>query len=413
MKIRLPYPHAGQITVRREARRFNYLSAGRRWRKTTLGMTLAIENALRGITVIWTAPTFDQVRVSWNESKYACQDADVEFVQQRMTATMPNGVSIVYRSLDDPDNARGHSAGLVLIDEVADVKPDAWHGVLRPMLIDNGGDAWLFGTPKGRNWFYQEYMRGLDREDSMCWQIPTVGCEVVNGRLVRKPNPYENPDIPFEEIQNAFETTPLDLFKQEYLAEFVDNAGAVFRNIRANLYHPATNEIEKHKGHHIIAGVDWAKQQDYTAISVGCATCKREIYHDRFNKIDYALQKERIKGMVKTLNIQSILVELNSIGQPMMEMLQRENLPVSGFNTTASTKPPLIENLALALEKEEWKFIDDPTWTGELQAYEQKVNQHTNRSTYSAPEGMHDDTVIARALMLRLATSGSLILFGA
>ena len=91
----------------------------------------------------------------------------------------------------------------------------------------------------------------------------------------------------------------------------------------------------------------------------------------------------------------------------------REGLPVSGFNTTAQSKPPLIENLALALEKEEWKFIDDPIWTGELQAYEQKINRHTNRSTYNAPAGMHDDTVIARALMLRLATSGNLILFGA
>ena len=373
-------------------------------------MTLAIEAALKGIPVIWTAPTYDQVQVCWKETKHACKNANVEFVQQRMTATLPNGGTIVYRSLDDPDNARGHSAGMVLIDEVADVKEQAWFGVLRPMLIDNGGSAWLFGTPKGRNWFYQEYMRALDRDDSMCWQIPTVGCEIINGQLVRKPNPYENPEIPFEEIKNAYETTPFDLFRQEYLAAFIDNAGAVFRNISANMYTPTD---EDHKGHHIIAGVDWAKQQDYTAISIGCATCKKEIAHDRFNKIDYQLQAQRIKGMVEQYNIASLLVELNSIGSPMMETLQREGLPVSGFQTTASTKSPLIENLALALEKEEWKFISDPVWTGELQAYEQKINKHTNRSTYSAPEGMHDDTVIARALMLRLATSGSLILWGA
>ena len=413
MKIRLPYPHAGQQAVRTEAKRFNYLSAGRRWRKTTLVMAIAVESAVAGKIILWGAPTFDQVRVGWNETKEACKGTAVTFVQQRMTATFPTGGKIVYRSLDDPDNARGHSAQLIVIDEVADVKKEAWFGVLRPMLIDNGGDAWLIGTPKGRNWFYQEFINALDREDSMCWQIPTVGCKIENGQLIKTNNAYENPDIPFEEMENAFNSTPIDLFKQEYLAEFVDNAGAVFRNIKANLYKPAENELELHEGHNKIAGIDWAKQQDYTAVSIGCSDCHKEIAHDRFNKIDYELQKQIIVSLAKKHTLGSIMVELNSIGQPMMEQLQREGLPVVGFNTTAQSKPPLIENLALALEKEEWKFIDDPIWTGELQSYEQKINRHTNRSTYNAPAGMHDDTVIARALMLRLATSGNLILFGA
>jgi hypothetical protein len=61
----------------------------------------------------------------------------------------------------------------------------------------------------------------------------------------------------------------------------------------------------------------------------------------------------------------------------------------------------MIENLALALEREEWQFQNDPIWTGELEAYERKVSATTGRSTYSAPEGLHDDTVIARALMIK------------
>jgi len=78
-------------------------------------------------------------------------------------------------------------------------------------------------------------------------------------------------------------------------------------------------------------------------------------------------------------------------------------LPVSGFQTTATSKPRLIESLALAFEKEEFQFQDDPIWTGELEAYERKVSLTTGRSSYSAPTGMHDDTVIARALMLKAA----------
>jgi hypothetical protein len=81
-------------------------------------------------------------------------------------------------------------------------------------------------------------------------------------------------------------------------------------------------------------------------------------------------------------------------------MLQREGLPVVGFTTTASTKPPLIENLALAIERGEWRLQPDPVWTAELEAYERLVSPTTGRSSYSAPEGFHDDTVIARSLMV-------------
>ena len=97
-----------------------------------------------------------------------------------------------------------------------------------------------------------------------------------------------------------------------------------------------------------------------------------------------------------------ILAENNAMGEPIIEQLHREGLPqVRPFQTTAASKPPLIENLALSLEREEWKFISEPIWTAELQAYERKVSPTTGRSQYSAPDGMHDDTVISRALMVQ------------
>ena len=73
---------------------------------------------------------------------------------------------------------------------------------------------------------------------------------------------------------------------------------------------------------------------------------------------------------------------------------------MQGFTTTASTKPPLIENMVLAFERTEWQFQPDPVWTAELEAFERTVSGATGRSSYSAPDGLHDDTVIGRALML-------------
>jgi hypothetical protein len=394
--IRLPYPHKGQRIVREQARRFNWLAAGRRWRKTTMLMTIAAEAAIAQRQIIWGAPTFDQVRVAWNETRHAAGGV-VDFKQSTMTATFPTGGVIIFRSLDDPDNARGHTADGVVIDEGSDVKELAWYEVLRPMLIDTNGWAWVGGTPKGRNWFWRESTAALDRPDSIAWQIPTLGCEIVEGGLIRKPHPLENPFIPFAEVRHIYDTTPERTFRQEILAEFLQGEGAVFRNITACLNARQTSPAD-HNHHKLVAGLDWAKMTDYTATSIVCATCKQEVAKDRFNRIDFHFQRERLAALYRTWRVTYIAGEANSIGEPNIEELQRAGLPIEGFQTTTVSKPPLIESLALAFEKEECQWQNDPVWTGELEAYEMKTSSTTGRPTYSAPEGLHDDTVMARAL---------------
>ena len=359
-------------------------------------VSVAVEAAVKGAAVLWGAPTFDQVRIGWNETRHAAGDV-AQFHQSTMTATFPTGGTITFRSLDDPDNARGHTADGVIIDEAGDVVERAWYEVMRPMLIDTNGWAWLIGTPKGRNWFWREYGAAHTRADAMHWQIPTVGCSIDNGMLIRKPHPLENPDVPWSEIEQIYATTPEDTFRQEIMAEFLENAGAVFRNIRANLY--AGGDVPgQHAGHRIVMGVDWGKQNDLTALSVVCADCKIELALDRFNQIDYSFQRARLKALADKWHVNYISAESNSMGTPIIEQLVADGLPVYGFETTATSKPPLIESLALAFEREEVKWLADDVATLELEAYERKVSATTGRSAYSAPEGLHDDTVMARAL---------------
>lgn len=329
-----------------------------------------------------------------------------EFRKTDGEVLFPNGGVVFFRSLDEPDNARGLSADGWVLDEAADVTPGAFYDVIQPMLIEND-QSWLIAphTPKGRNWVWREQNRAQDRDDSMTWQIPTVGCEVKDGVLVRKPHPLENPDIPFSEIERLFATMPEQTFRQEILAEYLEGEGAVFRNIPSCMKAPATTP-DAHRGHRIVAGNDWGKQADFTTISVGCATCRVEVERDRFNQIDYSFQRKRLKTLSDKWGFE-LLPERNSIGEPIIEQLLLEGFDIArgvdgklGFNTSATTKPPLIENLALTLERTEWQFQNDPVWTAEMEAYEREVSPITGRSSYSAPEGMHDDTVMARALMV-------------
>lgn len=408
-RVRLPFPHFGQQTVRRQAKRFNWLAAGRRWRKTTLVMAIAVEEALKGKRLIWGAPVYDQVRVGWEETKRAATGV-AEFNFSRMMARFPGGGSIIYRSLDNPDNVRSHTADGVVMDECGDVQQAAWYEVLRPMLMDTQGDVWGIGSAKGYNWFAREVLKAADSEDSMSWQVPTLGVRITEQGLVRDPHPLENPNIPFEEILSLYETQPEATFRQEVLSEFIRGEGAVFRNIPANMLAPETTPAD-HLNHRIVAGVDWAQKHDFTCISVGCMTCKTELEIDRFNKIEWAFQRGRLQALCSKWGVKDILAEQNSIGSPNIEELVNQGLPVRSFQTTASSKPPLIQSLALSLEKIEFQFLNNPVGITELEAYESKINANTGRISYSAPDGMHDDTVIARALMREAAQGGHVLDF--
>lgn len=321
-------------------------------------------------------------------ARRSAQDHRLEFV---------TGGLLEFWSLDNPDVARGRKYRRVIVDEAAMIPSlmDAWNYVLRPTLVDYSGDAYFMSTPKGRNGFWQMWLLGQDDSNTewKSWQMPTS----------------VNPFVPSSEIEAMRFAMPERIYAQEINADFIDDNGSVFRNIAANMTAPVSRP-EDHQGHAIVAGVDWGKQNDFTCISLGCADCRMEVARDRFNQIDYTFQRQRLGVLIERWQPYVILAESNSIGEPIIEMLQQEELPVVPFQTTASSKPPLIENMALVLERNEWKFQADPVWTGELEAYERTVSQMTGRSSYSAPEGVHDDTVIARALMLWQSRTSGLLL---
>jgi len=338
--------------------------------------------------VAWFSPTYKMLIETWREAvrtfapitaRRSVQERRIEFV---------TGGMLEFWSLDNPDVARGRKYRRVVVDEAAMVPNlmDIWQYAIRPTLADYNGDAWFLSTPKGRNGFWQMWQWGHDGDhaDWQAWQMPSS----VNPRLAQS------------EIDAMRDTMPESVYRQEIEAAFLDNGGSVYRNVTACLTAPLDATPEQHKGHTIVCGADWAREADYTSFSVGCSTCRCEVARDRFNQVDYHVQVGRLQALAERWKPEAILTELNSIGAPVHEMLQRMGLPVIGFTTTAQTKPPLIENMALAFERAEWSWQADPVWTAELEAYERTVSATTGRSSYSAPSGAHDDTVISRALML-------------
>lgn len=385
--LTLPKRLEWQEQVVNEARRFNVVDIGRRAGKTTLGIDRLATKETLTYPVGWFSPSYRMLFEVWRDMVRIFEPITARRNAQDRRIELVSGGVIEFWSLDNPDVARGRRYRRIIVDEAAMIPAlmNAWNYVLRPTLTDFRGDAFFLSTPKGRNGFWQMYQWGLDPtyDEWACWHMPS----------------YVNDKIPRPEFDAMSESLPEMAYRQEILAEFLENEGTVFRNITACTNAPEATPHE-HSGHRIVVGCDWAKQQDYTSFSVGCIDCRVEVARDRFNQIDYTVQADRLKVLCETWQPEAVLIELNSIGQPIAENLQRMGLPVVGFTTTASTKPPLIENMALVFERTEWQFQPDPVWTGELEAYERIVSPVTGRSSYNAPPGLHDDTVIARALML-------------
>ena len=350
---------------------------------------LAVDMALAGRRVLEAAPTSDQTTAFWDNIKRYFADPIARKAVYKNDSDrlleLPNKGRIRCKTAHDADTLRGDYADLLILDEYSFMDPSTWDQVGMPMLLDNDGDAVFIFTPNLKNHAYILYQQAVANEGGRwaAWHFTS----------------YDNPHLSRAALDEITFDMTKEAYRQEIMAEFLDNEGIVFRNIAACMGAEQTTP-DAHAGHYIIAGLDWGKQVDYSTISIGCDDCQCEIARDRFNQIDWNFQYGRMTEIIQKWNVNLACVERNSIGDPGFEALQRAGMPVVAFDTTPSSKPPLIENMALAFERAEWQFQADPVWTGELEAYERKVSAITGRSQYSAPEGLHDDTVIARALML-------------
>ena len=380
--IKLPPLHPRQREIALDDARFKVAAAGRRFGKTRLGAALCMMTAGAGGRAWWVAPTYPVAQVGWRLiRRMALQIPGAEVRQAERIATLPNGGEIQVRSADNPDSLRGEGLDFVVMDECAFIHEDAWQEALRPALADRKGRALFISTPKGRNWFWRLWQRCIDDHDHEWhgWQLPTAA------------NPYIDPT----EIEAARLGLPERIFAQEFLAQFLDDAGGVFRRVMDAA--TATPQDGMIGGHEYTFGVDWGRSNDFTAIAVLDVTTAELVALDRFNQIDYSLQLTRLTALYERFRPRAIVAEANSMGQPLIEQLQAAGLPVVPFTTTAASKQIAVDALALAFERGSIRIIPDPVLIAELQAYEAE-RLPSGMLRYGAPAGMHDDTVMALML---------------
>jgi len=388
--------HPAQREIHNSPARFRVVDAGRRFGKTRLGVNECLDVAAQGKRAWWITPSYKMSEVGWRPLKRIANRIPGAKVRaaDRMVQIPPYGGEVWVRSADDPQSLRGEGLHFVVFDEHAYISPTAWTEAIRPALADTNGRALFISTPRGRNHFWDLWRRGQEDGDWQSWTFPTSA------------NPY----IPRDEIAAARAELPEMIFRQEFLAEFIDDGGGVFRRVQeAACLEPLDAPLS---GRQYLAGVDVAASIDYTVVSVLDAASHEQVYLDRFNRVDYNVLEDRLEALYNRWRLSSMIVEANSIGQGVIDHLQQRSMNVIPFTTTNATKQAVIQALQSAFEHGNIHVLNHLVQTGELLSYESKRNASGSFS-YSAPEGMHDDTVMALALAWSGLSSGPLILFEA
>ena len=154
-----------------EAYRFITVVAHRRFGKTVLAVNHLIKGAARchrrAGRFGYIAPFLNQAKmIAWDYLRYyTAPIPGIKVNASELSVTLPNGSMIRIFGADNPDALRGGYFDIVVLDEVAQMKPEVWHEIIRPALADRKGSAVFIGTPKGQNIFKELFDRGLKGDD--------------------------------------------------------------------------------------------------------------------------------------------------------------------------------------------------------------------------------------------------------
>lgn len=389
-------PHTGQLPIHESEAPRRIVDCGVRFGKSLCAGMEAVAAAMeprpesRGWIV---APTYslcekvfrEVVRVFYERMRHRVIQARSKDMLLRIR-NLAGGVSEIQgKSADNPVGLLGEALDWLVVDEMARVKPEVWDSYLSQRLIDRKGWAMMISTPKGYGLFYDLWRRGQNGADPEyeSWQRPS----------------WVNPHLDRRLIERERDRLPERVFRQEYGAEFLEGAGAVFRNVRGC----ASGEWrEPRAGASYLAGLDLAKTTDWTVlVIIEEGEQPRVVHVERFQRVDWRIQCNRIKAALERYQGCPVVVDATGVGDPVLEALLTADIPAEPFKITAGSKSDLVNNLALLIERKRLVLPRYELWSEgieELESFQYSVNESTRHVSMSAPVGKHDDCVVALAL---------------
>lgn len=328
----------------------------------------------------WVAPIFPQAKIAFRRLKRTLPPTLHKFNESELTITLPNGAVIWFKGADKPDSLFGEDVYAAVADEASRWKEEAWYA-LRSTLTQTRGPVRLIGNVKGRkNFFYKLARRAQAGAKNMHYAKITAYDAVEAGVLDAA------------EVEDAKATLPDNVFRELYLAEASDDGGNPFglAAIRAQIA-PLSDLPPDVWGWDLAKSVDWVVG---IALDKNGHTCRYERW-----QAPWEVTTDRIVAMTKKT---PALVDSTGAGDPVLGALQKRTPGVfEGYHYSPASKQKLMEGLAVAIQQHEIWYPDGELLEGcvivdELEEFEYEYTRTGVR--YTAPAGLHDDTVNALAL---------------
>lgn len=329
MNITIPYkPRYPELHEHLETARFSVIVAHRRFGKTVLAINHLLKAAVlcekpRGMYV-YIAPQLKQAKkVSWDYLKhYSAPIPGRKVNEAELCISLPSrggGSKIMVLGADNPDSLRGSYFDGVILDEVAQMKPEVWQEVIRPALSDRLGWALFIGTPKGANLFQEMYKRAVKQQEEgdNSWYAASFPVTATSA-------------LDAQEIEDARRDMSENAFRQEYLCDF--NASSDDVLIPLHLVDAAMQRNPREhewSGAPLVFGVDVARFGDDRSVLFA----RQGIYAHKplvFTKLDNMELADRIAGEISRRRPAAVFIDagggagvidrLRQLGHQVMEV---------------------------------------------------------------------------------------------
>jgi hypothetical protein len=377
-----PFLYPYQKAIVDSPARYTITEASTKAGKTSSHLVWLFEQALKSgknETVWWVAPTINQAKMAYDRCKTYINDRSFFTSNEtNRVITLAHGAKMEFKTAEKPDSLYGESVNAFVFDEFCRGREAAWFA-LRSTITHTGGKGKFIGNVKGsKNWGHKMAMRAKDGEDPDFEYFQITAYQVAAaGMQTRDNRPF------IEEIRAAKKDLPENVFKELYLAEATDEGSNPFslRSIRLCIEDMSSMEP-------ICYGVDLAKSFDYT-VEIGLDKTGAVCHFDRY-QTDWRNTTGRIKALNKPMALDS-----TGVGDPIGEDVASAIPDVELFKFTELSRQQLLEGLAVAIQKRLITFPEGRI-TYELEQFEYVYTNGGVR--YRAPEGEHDDCVMALAL---------------
>lgn len=311
---------------------------------------------------------------------------------QRMVIYFKSGSQLIFNGTDEnPDKHRGGNGKGYVVDEYDDQQPRIFTEIIRPIVDFNKGFCVLSGTPRGIKHLHEAYLAGQDESRPSWWSRLLPATNSFNKDGSRLLTDEQLADIEKDYVRDGIGPA----FAQEWLCSFNQDANQVFRRVD-EVCTLSPKEPDHTRRYRI--GVDPAITTDYWAMSVIDLHTFEEVHIERFQPNSTVLGEARTEALARKWNNADCVVDTSGLGRPIADHLREIGLSIIDLPTGAN-KERLIANMSMFVDGLSVKFLMDSTAKEEMRSYSFDRTP-LGKYQFSAPEGKHDDTVIARALTL-------------